>query len=516
MNTPTRFKLPEEFSRKQLDDILSKRYAFLSETPQARSWRLYDTFDWRLFRQSLTLQGSDEKLVLRTFGDGEMRNSLPASSAPGFARDLPDSTFRDQLYAIVKERALLELATAHTWSCAYRILNKEEKTVARLTYIQVRKTASNKTAPFASFLILRPLRGYAGSAQRLAAYLQKKLMVATGNEGVALSVLRAAGHTPGAYSGKLTVHLAPDMPAAAATRLIFRQLLATMRTNEAGFKADIDSEFLHDYRIAVRKTRSALSQLPKVFPSKKTAHFKREFKALGKLTNNLRDLDVYLLTEADYRARLPEAMQNDIVPLFDYLRLHRADALAETITGLESKRYKRLLTQWETFINQKGVAKSAANASVPIVILARKRIYKQYRSIIQEGNAILKRPDDDLLHALRIECKKLRYLLEFFESLFPSQEIASMIKQLKRLQDNLGAFTDLAVQQAYLLSIAEALDIDEVQARRTLVATGFLVETMARRQQAVKADFSGIFRKFASPAHQKQFRKLFANRLGGK
>src|SRR5690606_21029142 len=110
-------------------------------------------------------------------------------------------------------------------------------------------------------------------------------------------------------------------------------------------------------------------------------------------------------------------------------------------------------------------------------------------------------------HTLRLECKELRYLQEFFAGLFPPDEMDVLIRQLKRLQDNLGAFTDLAVQQDYLLTIAESLDIEEARARRALVATGFLVETMAREQRAVRADFAGVFHQFASPAHRKIVRK---------
>jgi CHAD domain-containing protein len=511
MNMPTRFKIPDGFDRTRIDAMLAKRYEFLTEAQRVQSWIIYDTFDCRLFARSLTLQWSGQDLILRTLLDGETLHSLPAASAPRFARDLPDGVFREQLHAIIAERALLDLATAHTWSSTYRILNKDEKTVARLVYTELRPDASEKSPPLASFLTVQPLRGYDNQARRLAAHLQKSLPVAPGNEGVTFSALQAVGRTPGAYSGKLDVlHLEPDMPAAEATKIILRQLLKIMRANEAGIKADIDIEFLHDYRIAVRRTRSALSQIRQVFPPQKTDHYKQEFRALGKLTNGLRDLDVYLLAEPDFRAMLPDAMQPDIAPLFDYLRSHRADALAAVIAGLESKSYARMITKWETFLNKPVKAKDAPKATVPIIDPARKRINNQYCRIVRDGNAILKQPEDERLHALRVECKKLRYLLEFFASIFPPAEIAKRIKQLKRVQDNLGEFTDLAVQQAYLLSIAEALDIDEAQARRSLVATGFLVETMARRQQVVKADFAGIFKQFAAPKQQKQFQRLFA------
>jgi len=73
------------------------------------------------------------------------------------------------------------------------------------------------------------------------------------------------------------------------------------------------------------------------------------------------------------------------------------------------------------------------------------------------------------------------------------------------------------VQQEYLMHIAEELPIDERQARRALVATGYLVETMARKQQVVKSDFAGTFKKFASPANEKLFRGLFGyNKMKGK
>jgi len=63
-----------------------------------------------------------------------------------------------------------------------------------------------------------------------------------------------------------------------------------------------------------------------------------------------------------------------------------------------------------------------ANAAVPIIDLARKRIYKRYQRVVSDGDYILTHTQDELLHALRIECKKLRYLMEFFASLFPKKE----------------------------------------------------------------------------------------------
>ncbi len=304
------------------------------------------------------------------------------------------------------------------------------------------------------------------------------------------------------------VRLRPGMAANAAARLILRNLLVTMRANEEGIEADADIEFLHDYRVAVRRTRAALSQIRNVFPPEEVAYFRREFRDLGRLTNDLRNLDVFLSAEAGYGAELPDGMREDITPLFDHLRSRRAGALAAVVAGLQSKPYGRFMSEWDVFLRRPIGENHPRNARKPIIKLARARIDRQYHTILTDGAHVLSHSDDATFHALRIECKKLRYLLEFFAELFPPRETASLLKELKRLQDNLGAISDLSDRRDYLVSLAEVVDVDGVQMRRTMVALGFLIETVAREQQAMKSDFAKTFKGFASPAHRKQVRKM--------
>lgn len=317
-----------------------------------------------------------------------------------------------------------------------------------------------------------------------------------------------AGQVPVAHSTMPDVHLRPGMGANAAARLILRNLLEMMRANEVGIKADTDPEFLHEYRVAVRRTRSALSQIRNVFPPETVEYFKREFRALSQQTNTLRNLDVFLSTEASYRDRLPVGMREDITPLFDYLRSSRSGALSEVVSGFQSKHYGHFLDEWDRFLRQPVGENYPRNAREPIIKLARRRIDRQYQAIIRDGDYALNHPNDEVLHALRLECKKLRYLLEFFTGLFPLEEVAPLLKQLKRLQDNLGAISDLGDQRNYLYSLAEVLDIEGAQARRALVAIGFLMEDMGREEQSMRDSFTEVFKRFASRANQKQFQKL--------
>ena len=132
--------------------------------------------------------------------------------------------------------------------------------------------------------------------------------------------------------------------------------------------------------------------------------------------------------------------------------------------------------------------------------------------MIKDGKKILDSDEDEPIHQLRIDCKKLRYLMEFFASLFPKKKIGKLIRQLKTLQDELGVFNDLSVQQAYLLQIAEVLPADDAQARLGLVAVGSLVERLASEQQAMKPGLADAFSDFAAASNRALFRRLF----GGK
>ena len=64
---------------------------------------------------------------------------------------------------------------------------------------------------------------------------------------------------------------------------------------------------------------------------------------------------------------------------------------------------------------------AAPNAKLPVIDLACKRIYKKYRGVVKAGNLILENAEDEMLHVLRIHCKKLRYLMEFFPVCFPQK-----------------------------------------------------------------------------------------------
>lgn len=513
MDNHLKFNLPDGYKVQQLISELADQYAIKKDPAISESFAIYDTFDWRLFNKSLVLYRSGNKLFLRKLTKSEIIHTIEITSLPVFIWDFPDGKLKKHLVPIIKMRALLKLVEMHCRSTTYRILNQDEKTVARLAYEEILPFIEKNATALAAHLWLKPVKGYPKYSQNLVKRFEKAGFTISKKEDVYFKALKVVDRKPGSYSAKLNIQLDPDMRSDDATKVILRFLLQVMRINEVNIEKDLDTEFLHDFRVAVRRTRSALGQIKNVFPIGATNRFKKDFAFVGELSNQLRDLDVYLLKEDTYKAMLPPVLQNDIDPLFEYLRQKRSKALQNVLNGLRSKKYVKILHHWEAFLNEpRKDSETAANAKLPVIHLARKRIYMKYRGVVKAGNLIIENTEDEMLHVLRIQCKKLRYLMEFFSSLFPRKKINVLIEQLKKLQGNLGDFNDLCVQEDYLFNITRKLPATHQQFKKTLVAIGSLIGTLDREKQTVKDAFSKTFTDFASPTNRKLFRELFVSK----
>jgi CHAD domain-containing protein len=503
-----RFDLPDKFNEQKVVEALVEHYPLKNEASVSAKLTYFDTFDWRLYNNSLVLHRSENELFLSRLGNNIiLRQKI--STLPVFIQDFPQGTLKKQLASIVEMRALFELVEICAQLTSYRVLNSDEKTVAWLLFEKVTPTRRKDIDPSPLQVSVKPVRGYAD----FKAVAQQLLHMGClpSEKDTYLLALESVGRQPGDYTSKLEVQLEPHMRSDEAAKRLLRAMLKVMQQNEEYVKKDIDTEFLHDFRVAVRRTRSALSQIKNVFPPETTHRFKQDFAYVGQLSNDLRDLDVYLLAEDVYPAMIPDVLRGDINPLFDHLRQKRGDALKTVVNGFNSKRYAAIMRDWEDFLNAPPPdPPPAPNAALPVITLARNRIYRHYRRIVKTGQEMLTNTDDKKLHRLRLECKKLRYLLEFFTSLFPAKDVAQLTRQLKKLQDNLGNFNDLCVQEEYLMRIAGELPLTDQQSRKTLLAVGSLVDTLHQQRLAVKSEFAQTFATFASPPNRALFKKLFA------
>lgn len=320
--------------------------------------------------------------------------------------------------------------------------------------------------------------------------------------------------------------LNPAQRAERATKQILCQLFETIEANVEGARQNLDSEFLHDLRVATRRTRSALSQIKGVFPESEVTDFKARFAWLQQVTGPVRDLDVYLLDFPTMRQRLPEPLQPDLEPLYQLLLAQHAKAQQQLALELASPRFKQLLEDWRAFLdapdapddsndsNDSGAASAEASptqAGLPIKQVADQRVRKLLKRVRAEGRAISEDSPPEDLHELRKSCKKLRYLMEFFQSLYEKEQIREQIKQAKRLLDNLGRFQDTAVQAQHLRETAELSGSEAQLPAATLLAMGALIEQLLQDQAHARDGFAEVFAGFDSEENTARFKALLAD-----
>jgi CHAD domain-containing protein len=513
---PISFSVEDTSSARRALELVAQRFPTHWDQASTRQTTYYDTLDWRIFRSDQVLFAYSDgrsKFLRLDRADGTVRHRSRLASKPGFVWELPAGPLREELQPIVELRRLLALFTVEAREETLNILDERQKTVARIRLETPMAHPARGEAPsskLAARLVAMPVRGYDTDFDSLIQLLTEELQLGRTGESEYRQAATAAGLEPGDYSPKVHVQLDPSVRADESVKTILRHLLTAIRANEEGIRRQIDSECLHDFRVAVRRTRSALTQIKGIYPWEIVDRFKAEFSWLGQITGRARDLDVYQLKMREYRAALPEHMGSDLGPLQDFLDRHQQIEYRELGLLLDTERYGLLLRDWQKFLDLPIPSETdLPEATTPILELASRRIWKSYRRVLKKGNAITPDTPPEALHRLRIECKKLRYLLEFFRSLFKTEAIGAPIKALKELQDNLGDFNDLEIQQATLRQYGQAMVAEQTATAESLMAMGRLVDHLERRQLEERQLFHRRFPEFASRQNRERFRTLF-------
>jgi CHAD domain-containing protein len=472
-----------------------------------RTW--LDTFDWRLYRAGLTLEhvtgrGPAELVLSGTAGE-RMTAAAAGLRWPALAGALPSGPLRDRLTGLTSVRALLPAAKATSTVSEFRLCNTDEKTVAWLT-VEHLHAAKPAAADLPARLSVTAVRGYHGQAARIARCLAAQPGVLPDSMPELEAVLAASGRAPGEYTNKIDVQLSPTMPARMALAAVLQRLLGTMEANVPGTVRDTDTEFLHDLRVSVRRTRTALKLGAGLLPAGLASQYRPAFKWLGDLTTPTRDLDVHLLNFAAGAAELTSASPADLAPFHDYLARRRAAEQRRLARGLRSARFTALIAAWRSALTglsppERGTDAARAAASI---------IARAHRRVLAQGRGITADSPPESLHDLRKRCKELRYALEFFASLHDPPAHRRAVRELKGLQDCLGIYQDCQVQQREIREIAgEMLAAGGVPAT-ALLAMGDLASHVGQRERRARGEFADRFAAFASRPARARFRALTA------
>lgn len=242
--------------------------------------------------------------------------------------------------------------------------------------------------------------------------------------------------------------LTADMPIAELGRAVLAGQLAIMMAYQPVLMEDAELTAVHETRKAIRRTYTAVRLFHPYFEPGLLDGYRRRLKKLMRRLGRCRDIDVLL-------ARLRAHMADAPIPLTDleqYWQGQKTAVDANLRRFLEKPRQQQFWIDYGQFTSTPGrgvlppaetTAPVKARHLIPALLyqrLAQVRAFDDFLAAHQH----LAQADMGQLHRLRIQCKELRYALEFFAPL-AGPEMALAVAVLEQLQDNLGALNDARI-----------------------------------------------------------------------
>ncbi|MFM0291217.1 CHAD domain-containing protein [Paraburkholderia megapolitana] len=230
--------------------------------------------------------------------------------------------------------------------------------------------------------------------------------------------------------------------------------------NEASVRDAANVESVHQMRVAQRRLKTAMRLFRHWQDDAWTTQIAPGLKWLGDLLGDARDWDVFIdstlpaLVAADTDAARWSAT-------FDAANVQRL-AMRERIQhAMHSSRYAQLTLAWLEWqgelLHDDCRAAAGDVAADSLHTHASKRVRKAFKQLMAAPK--LTTLDNASRHQERIRAKRLRYTLEFIESLTTKQTRGEVVKTLSRMQGVLGDGNDAVVALGYL----EQLEVDAYQ-----------------------------------------------------
>lgn len=272
----------------------------------------------------------------------------------------------------------------------------------------------------------------------------------------------------GKHQGKVRAVLAP----ADVSHLLFRRKnneSADLRTPEAsvripatlthssrqlqalepGIRAGYDPEFLHQYRIHLRRSRAIADALQAVSADHDLAQAATALRTLARPTGLPRDLDVFVDQLMAWQARSGEVAQALVkAGVMDYFQNWRRASHKALIRKLSSKGHRKASDRWQEFIRSRDMERVLRSLDSKHLQQA---VNRELDNVWQLAANLSAEAPDDAFHDVRKALKHLRYLLELDPARY-----RPTLRALKNLQDLYGLFQDLHTQQNLMATFADS------------------------------------------------------------
>ncbi|MES5488313.1 CHAD domain-containing protein [Bradyrhizobium sp. INPA03-11B] len=278
-----------------------------------------------------------------------------------------------------------------------------------------------------------------------------------------------------------SVVLDSEFTAGEAFRVIARSTFRHFSSNADAVREG-EHEGVHQMRVGLRRLRAAISLFSKILPKASTEEVNTQLKWLTSALAPARELDVFVKEDIE-PASHDALLRRGGRAIRQEFSVRRDRAFARARQAVDSQHYRSMLIDTMQWIEAKQTI-AVEDEGGPIGEFAAALLHRRIGKLRKDGRHI-----DELSarqrHKVRIRAKKIRYAIDFFESLFAGKherkQLKRLSKQLKRIQDALGSLNDFVAHRK--LAVDAALKAPHRRERDRAFASGVV---LGREEQAVK------------------------------
>jgi CHAD domain-containing protein len=262
-------------------------------------------------------------------------------------------------------------------------------------------------------------------------------------------------------------------------RATLSDCLAQLTANVATLRTGRSVEGLHQLRVALRRLEVVLKAFGEEFRQDWLGDLRGRAKILSSRLGPARDLDVFLTelleppaedneSEAflSLRARMEEMRDKAWKEASDCVAGSDFALFTEDVAALAHSRLPL-----------------ASDVKLPRV--AARLLDRQQTRATKRGRRA-RDGEEAHLHRLRIALKKLRYTAEFLAPLYSKREVRRYVRELRGLQEHLGAINDIAHVRATIAALLRETDTKRTTAGERYAAGLVAGWYRARRPHIVK------------------------------
>jgi len=497
----------------------------VKELKQVRNVDIYlDTFDWTLFKKKLALRyrTSNGAFMYAIKGIEKMENGIAQRIEREISLDGPAAIpseitakhIREQIDAMIYPRKLLEQIQIRTDRRPYRVVSPDGAKIELAfdaTSFFLRGLHKPRRARKLHELEAELLHGPVNALHSLAALLEK---ISCGAPSTAskletaierLNVSIPSKKPPEKYLVRLDDRL--DL----AVRKILAYQFSRFREHLPGVHRDIDTEFVHQARVATRRMRSALRLFGDAIPQKTCAYLSGEMQWLGGLFGAIRDLDVFLLNLPIFRQQIDRFPERNMKVFDDWIHDHRCGPFEALTQGLHSLRYNNFELRFLRFLELPLPMHPRASLAVKRVReVAPAVIREKFDAVIKQGYRVLENPKMKQFHRLRIQMKRLRYVCEFMAPAYDGA-LEPFIERTTEIQDCLGEMQDTVFTRGFI-NILYSDWKSKLVAPNLIFILGEIYQLQREIADERRKKFSKIWERFTSEEISTQLENILSSK----